>query len=169
MSDPRKPGWDRRDVFLAATAGVAAALASQNASASPSISTDAITPQPTPFPGENVNTSDILIETLIDWGATHVFGIVGDGINPIIEALRNRQDRIRFIPVRHEESAAFMASGFAKHTGRLGVCVGTTGPGAIHLSSMTRPLMGLPWSPSRDSRFMTCAVSAISRGWTLCP
>jgi hypothetical protein len=51
MSDPRKSGWDRRDVFLAGTASVAAALAGQNASASPSISTDAITPQPTPLPG----------------------------------------------------------------------------------------------------------------------
>ncbi|MBV8168731.1 MAG: pyruvate oxidase, partial [Alphaproteobacteria bacterium] len=60
-------------------------------------------------------------------------GLVGDGINPLIEALRKRQDRIRYIGVRHEEAAAFMASGFAKHTGRLGVCVGTTGPGAIHL------------------------------------
>ena len=70
---------------------------------------------------------------MIDWGATHVFGIVGDGINSIIEALRKRQDRIRYIGVRHEEAAAFMAVGFAKHTGRLGVCVGTTGPGAIHL------------------------------------
>jgi pyruvate dehydrogenase (quinone) len=49
------------------------------------------------------------------------------------KALRKRQDKIRYIPVRHEEAAAFMASGFAKHTGRLGVCVGTTGPGAIHL------------------------------------
>jgi pyruvate dehydrogenase (quinone) len=74
-----------------------------------------------------------MVETLIDWGATHVFGVVGDGINSIIEALRKRQDRIRYIPVRHEEAAAFMACGFAKHTGRLGVCIGTTGPGAIHL------------------------------------
>jgi pyruvate dehydrogenase (quinone) len=64
-----------------------------------------------------VNTSDILIETLIDWGATHVFGIVGDGINSIIESLRKRQDRIRYIAVRHEEAAAFMACGWAKHTG----------------------------------------------------
>ncbi|MBV9532274.1 MAG: pyruvate oxidase [Bradyrhizobium sp.] len=79
------------------------------------------------------NTADILVETLIGWGATHAFGIVGDGINSIIEALRKRADRIRYIGVRHEEAAAFMASGFAKHTGRLGVCVGTTGPGAIHL------------------------------------
>jgi pyruvate dehydrogenase (quinone) len=70
---------------------------------------------------------------LIQWGATHVFGVVGDGINPLIEALRKRQDRIAYIGARHEEAAAFMACGMAKHTGRLGVCVGTTGPGAVHL------------------------------------
>ena len=84
------------------------------------------------FPGI-WNTADILIETLIAWGVTNVFGVVGDGINSLIEALRRRQDRIRYVGVRHEEAAAFMASGFAKHTGRLGVCIGTTGPGAIHL------------------------------------
>jgi pyruvate dehydrogenase (quinone) len=60
----------------------------------------------------DITTSDILVETLIDWGATHVFGIVGDGINSIIESLRKRQDRIRYIAVRHEEAAAFMASGW---------------------------------------------------------
>jgi hypothetical protein len=59
---------------------------------------------------------------LIQWGATHVFGVVGDGINPLIEALRKRQDRIAYIGARHEEAAAFMACGMAKHTGRLGVC-----------------------------------------------
>ena len=80
-----------------------------------------------------MNTSDILVETLIAWGTPFVFGIVGDGINPIIEALRKRQDRIRYIGVRHEEAGAFMASGIAKHTGKLGVCLGTTGPGAVHL------------------------------------
>jgi pyruvate dehydrogenase (quinone) len=85
------------------------------------------------MPGADMTTSDILVETLINWGATHVFGIVGDGINSIIESLRKRQDRIRYVAVRHEEAAAFMASGWAKHTGGLGVCVGTTGPGAIHL------------------------------------
>jgi pyruvate dehydrogenase (quinone) len=79
------------------------------------------------------NTADIVVETLIAWGATHAFGIVGDGINSIIEAFRKRQDRIRYIGVRHEEAAAFMAGGIAKYTGCLGVCVGTTGPGAIHL------------------------------------
>jgi pyruvate dehydrogenase (quinone) len=81
----------------------------------------------------HLNTSDILIETLIRWEVQFVFGIVGDGINPIIEALRKRQDKIRFIAVRHEEAAAFMASGYAKHTGKLGVCLATTGPGAVHL------------------------------------
>ena len=89
--------------------------------------------QPAPDFGADWNTADIIVETLLAWGATHAFGIVGDGINTIIEALRERQDRIQYIGVRHEEAAAFMASGFAKHTGRLGVCVGTTGPGAVHL------------------------------------
>src|SRR5437773_3881051 len=78
-------------------------------------------------------TSDVLVERLIDWGVTVVFGLPGDGINGIIEALRTRQDRIAFIQVRHEEAAAFMASGYAKFTGKLGVCLATSGPGAIHL------------------------------------
>src|SRR5216684_7486500 len=78
-------------------------------------------------------TSDVLVERLIDWGVRVVFGLPGDGINGIMEALRTRQDRISFIQVRHEESAAFMACGYAKYTGRLGVCLATSGPGAIHL------------------------------------
>jgi hypothetical protein len=77
--------------------------------------------------------ADILIDTLFDWGVDVVFGLPGDGINGIMEALRRRQDRIRFIQVRHEESAAFMACGYAKYTGRLGVCLATSGPGGIHL------------------------------------
>ncbi|MDB6009710.1 MAG: pyruvate oxidase [Gammaproteobacteria bacterium] len=80
-----------------------------------------------------LNTADLLIETLIAWDVPFVFGLVGDGINSITEALRKRQDRIRFITVRHEEAAAFMACGYAKHTGKLGVCLATTGPGAVHL------------------------------------
>src|SRR3954465_10553179 len=80
-----------------------------------------------------MNCSDVLIETLIDWGVEFVFGLPGDGINGIMEALRTRQDKIRFIQVRHEESAAFMACGYAKTTGKLGVCLATSGPGAIHL------------------------------------
>jgi pyruvate dehydrogenase (quinone) len=78
-------------------------------------------------------TAEILIETLIDWGVDTVFGLPGDGINGIMEALRENQERIRFIQVRHEEAAAFMACGFAKYTGRLGVCLATSGPGGIHL------------------------------------
>ena len=78
-------------------------------------------------------TSDLLVERLLDWGVDTVFGLPGDGINGIMEALRTRQDRIRFIHVRHEEAAAFMACGYAKFTGRLGVCLATSGPGGIHL------------------------------------
>src|SRR5436853_5928067 len=77
--------------------------------------------------------SDVLVETLLAWGVDTVFGIPGDGINGIIEALRKKQDKIRFIQVRHEEAAAFAACGYAKFTGRLGVCIATSGPGGIHL------------------------------------
>jgi pyruvate dehydrogenase (quinone) len=80
-----------------------------------------------------VTAADVLIETLLGWGVDVVFGLPGDGINGIMEALRTRQDRIRFIQVRHEEAAAFMACGYAKFTGRLGVCLATSGPGGIHL------------------------------------
>ncbi|MBV8610779.1 MAG: thiamine pyrophosphate-requiring protein, partial [Singulisphaera sp.] len=77
--------------------------------------------------------ADILFDRLIDWGVEVVFGFPGDGINGFMEALRTRKDRIRFVQVRHEEGAAFMACGYAKFTGRLGVCLATSGPGAIHL------------------------------------
>jgi pyruvate dehydrogenase (quinone)/pyruvate oxidase len=77
--------------------------------------------------------ADTLIETLEEWGVEVVFGLPGDGINGIMEALRRRQDRVRFIHVRHEEAAAFMACAYAKYTGRLGVCLATSGPGGIHL------------------------------------
>jgi len=80
-----------------------------------------------------MTTSDVLIESLIDWGVEVVFGLPGDGINGIMEALRTRRDKIRFIQVRHEEAAAFMACGYAKFTGKLGVCLATSGPGGIHL------------------------------------
>ncbi len=80
-----------------------------------------------------MTASDVLVECLIDWGVEVVFGLPGDGINGIMEALRTHQDKIRFLQVRHEETAAFMACGYAKYTGRLGVCLATSGPGAIHL------------------------------------
>ena len=77
--------------------------------------------------------SDVLIERLADWGVDTVFGLPGDGINGIMEGLRRNSDRVRFFLVHHEEAAAFMATAYAKATGRLGVCLATSGPGAIHL------------------------------------
>src|SRR5215475_14276996 len=80
-----------------------------------------------------MTAADVLIDTLIDWGVIVVFGLPGDGINGIMESLRTRQEKIRFVQVRHEESAAFMACAYAKYTGQLGVCLGTSGPGGVHL------------------------------------
>ena len=82
---------------------------------------------------DGLKTSDIIVEGLLRWGVEVIFGLPGDGINGVIEALRRRQDKIKFILVRHEESAAFMACAYAKYTGKLGVCVATSGPGATHL------------------------------------
>src|SRR5579885_3856519 len=77
--------------------------------------------------------SDVMVERLIDWGVDTIFGLPGDGINGIMESLRTHQNRIQFIQVRHEEAAAFAACAYAKFTGKLGVCLATSGPGAIHL------------------------------------
>src|ERR671930_1562571 len=77
--------------------------------------------------------SELLVERLAAWGVDTVFGLPGDGINGITEGLRRHQDRVRFVLVHHEEAAAFMACGYAKATGRLGVCLATSGPGGIHL------------------------------------
>jgi pyruvate dehydrogenase (quinone) len=77
--------------------------------------------------------SELLIERLADWGVDTVFGLPGDGINGIMEGLRRHSDRVRFFLVHHEEAAAFMATAYAKATGKLGVCLATSGPGAIHL------------------------------------
>ncbi|MFI7693560.1 thiamine pyrophosphate-dependent enzyme [Nonomuraea sp. NPDC049655] len=77
--------------------------------------------------------SESLIERLAEWGVDTVFGLPGDGINGIMEGLRRHRDRVRFVLVHHEEAAAFMATGYAKATGRIGVCLATSGPGGIHL------------------------------------
>jgi len=79
--------------------------------------------------------SDLFVERLMDWGVDTIFGLPGDGINGLMEALRKRQDRIRYVHVRHEEVAAMAAVGYAKFTGKLGVCFATAGPGAIHLAN----------------------------------
>jgi pyruvate dehydrogenase (quinone)/pyruvate oxidase len=82
---------------------------------------------------DNLSCADIVAEALIDWKVDTIFGLPGDGINGFMEALRTRKDKIKFVLVRHEESAAFMASAYAKYTGKLGACLATSGPGAIHL------------------------------------
>jgi pyruvate dehydrogenase (quinone) len=79
-------------------------------------------------------TADTLVDLLVDrWGVRHIFGFPGDGINGVIESLRKRRHDVQFLQVRHEEAAAFAACAYAKFTGRLGVCLATAGPGAIHL------------------------------------
>jgi pyruvate dehydrogenase (quinone) len=85
------------------------------------------------FTMSDKTTAEALIDILMDWGVDTVFGLPGDGINGIMEALRKQREKIRFVQVRHEEAAALAAVGYAKFTGRLGVCLATTGPGAIHL------------------------------------
>jgi pyruvate dehydrogenase (quinone)/pyruvate oxidase len=79
--------------------------------------------------------SDLLLERLMDWGVDTIFGLPGDGINGLMEALRKREGRIRYVHVRHEEVGAMAAVGYAKFTGKLGVCFSTAGPGAIHLAN----------------------------------
>jgi pyruvate dehydrogenase (quinone) len=77
--------------------------------------------------------SDLVVERLIEWGVDTIFGFPGDGVDGFFESLRTHQDKLKFIQVRHEEAAAFAACGYAKYTGRLGVCCATSGPGGIHL------------------------------------
>lgn len=76
--------------------------------------------------------AELLIEALADHGVTQVWGVVGDALNPVTDAIR-REDRIEWVGVRHEEVGAFAAGAQAQLTGRLGVCMGTVGPGSIHL------------------------------------
>ena len=119
---------DRRDLFRIATLGAVANVVDVTAAAAAVPASAASAPV-----AADRTTADIVVDILIAWGARRAFGIVGDGINPVIEAIRRRRREMEFVGVRHEEAAAFMASGTAKHGGRLGICVATTGPGAIHL------------------------------------
>ncbi len=77
--------------------------------------------------------SDFVIERLGAWDVTRIFGFPGDGINGLMGALNRAKDKMDFVQVRHEEMAAFMACAHAKFTGEVGVCMATSGPGAIHL------------------------------------
>jgi len=78
-------------------------------------------------------TSDFLVSRLYAWGVRRIYGYPGDGINGIMGALERAEDKIDFVQVRHEEMAAFMACAHAKFTGEPGICLATSGPGAIHL------------------------------------
>ena len=80
-----------------------------------------------------MTVGDHIVQRLSSWGVSRIYGYPGDGINGIIGALERAQDRMRFIQVRHEEMAAFMACAHAKFSGEVGVCLATSGPGAIHL------------------------------------
>ncbi|HEV8054444.1 MAG TPA: thiamine pyrophosphate-requiring protein, partial [Candidatus Limnocylindrales bacterium] len=80
-----------------------------------------------------MNVGDFLIERLAQWGVERIYGYPGDGINGIMGALQRAEGRIEFVQVRHEEMSAFMACAHAKWTGEVGVCLATSGPGAIHL------------------------------------
>ena len=77
--------------------------------------------------------SDLVVERLLEWGVDTIFGFPGDGVDGFFESLRTHKDKLRFVQVRHEEAAAFAAVGYAKYTGRIGVCVATSGPGGVHL------------------------------------
>jgi pyruvate dehydrogenase (quinone) len=77
--------------------------------------------------------SDFLLKRLSAWGVERIFGFPGDGINGILGALGRAGDEFDFVQVRHEEMAAFMACAHAKFTGEIGVCLATSGPGAVHL------------------------------------
>jgi pyruvate dehydrogenase (quinone) len=81
----------------------------------------------------STTVADHLLERLREWGVEHVFGYAGDGINGLLAAWERAEDQPRFVQARHEEMAAFEAVGYAKFTGRVGVCTATSGPGAIHL------------------------------------
>ncbi|WP_256962466.1 thiamine pyrophosphate-binding protein, partial [Streptomyces sp. NRRL B-24572] len=80
-----------------------------------------------------MKVSDYVLQRLRDWEVSHVFAYPGDGINGLLAAWGRAEDRPRFVQSRHEEMSAFEAVGYAKFSGRTGVCAATSGPGAIHL------------------------------------
>jgi pyruvate dehydrogenase (quinone) len=81
----------------------------------------------------STTVSDFLIQRIKEWGIRRIYGYPGDGINGIIGAIDRADGEIEYIQVRHEEMAAFMACAHAKFTSEVGICLATSGPGAIHL------------------------------------
>ena len=108
--------------------------------------------------------SDFILDRLAQWGIKRVFGYPGDGINGLMGAF-GRTDALEFVQVRHEEMAAFMACGHAKFTGQVGVCMATSGPGAIHLAMacMTPGWTISRWWPLSASRRARRWAPATSR------
>ncbi len=106
------------------------------------------------------NVADHLLRRLREWGVDTVFGYAGDGVNGLLAAWDRAQDQPRFVQARHEEMAAFEAVGYAKLTGRLGVCAATSGPGAIHLlNGRLRPTLpghGLTLLADVAAHYQTC-------------
>jgi pyruvate dehydrogenase (quinone) len=103
-------------------------------------------------------TAAFLLERLMQWGIDRIYGYPGDGINGILGAFERIDDRLKFIQVRHEEMAAFMACAHAKFTGQPGVCLATSGPGAIHLLNGLydakldhQPVVAIVGQQSRDA------------------
>lgn len=150
---------DRRDFlkWTGVAGAIAPVIAGQSLAGAVSERESNIRRNPAPEPKAMDTTADIIVDRLIAWGVEMIFGLIGDGVNPIMEALRKRQDKIRYVSVRHEESAAFMASGYAKYTGKLGACLATSGPGAIHLMNGLYdaafehvPVLALTGMPVRD-------------------
>ena len=133
-----RPGSSRRE-FLGRTvrggALIAATTVLGNELRSPEDQAASRTNNPPKNPAADLSqtTADLLADKLVEWGVSVVFGLPGDKIGYILDAIRRREDRIQFVLVHHEEGAAFMASGYAKYTGKLGVCISTAGPGAVHL------------------------------------
>src|SRR2546430_16653108 len=80
-----------------------------------------------------MTVGDYVLERLRDWGVEQVFGYPGDGINGLVASFGKADNHPRFVQARHEEMAAFAAVGYAKFSGKVGVCMATSGPGAIHL------------------------------------
>jgi len=123
--------------------------------------------------------AELLIESLADHGVTTVWGVVGDALNPVTNAIR-REDRSDWIGVRHEEAGAFAASAQAQLTGRLGVCMGTVGPGAVHLlnglydaKKSHAPVLAIcgqvprrSWAASSSRRWTTTSCSRTWRSST---
>ena len=96
--------------------------------------------------------SDVIVDNLVDWGVDTIFGLPGDGINGFMDALRKAKDKIRYVHVRHEEAGALAACGYAKFTGKLGVCFATAGPGAVHMLNGLYRAAGHSWADRAGPR-----------------